>query len=120
MITIYQRSSCGSSQKAMHWLDNNRISYKKSNIECLSHKQLITILKLTDNGMEDIVKSQGNAKTKSKVKVLNQLKFNDALNYLQFHSEILRTPIIVSHKKLLIGFHSENIRQFIPHNNRML
>ena len=68
MITIYQRSSCSSSKKAMQWLDFNRLTYEKKKIDFLSRTQLITILSLTENGLEDIIKSQGDSKTRSKVK----------------------------------------------------
>lgn len=120
MITIYQRSSCSSSKKAMQWLDFNRLTYEKKKIDFLSRAQLITILSLTENGLEDIIKSQGDSKTRSKVKKLTTMTLNDALFYIQTHSEVLRTPIIISQKKLLVGFNSDDIRQFIPHTNRTL
>ena len=48
------------------------------------------------------------------------MTLNDALFYIQAHSEVLRTPIIISQKKILVGFNSDDIRQFIPHTNRTL
>lgn len=66
MITIYQRSSCSSSKKAMQWFDFNLLTYEKKKVEFLSREQLIAILSLTENGLEDIIKTQGDSKTRSK------------------------------------------------------
>ncbi|MFQ6323628.1 ArsC/Spx/MgsR family protein [Lactococcus garvieae] len=120
MITIYQRSSCSSSKKAMQWFDFNQLTYEKKKVDFLSREQLIAILSLTENGLEDIIKTQGDSKTRSKVKKLTSMTFNDALFYIQTHSEVLRTPIILSQKKLLVGFNNDDIRQFIPHHNRAI
>ncbi|MFQ6322512.1 ArsC/Spx/MgsR family protein [Lactococcus garvieae] len=57
-------------------------------------------------------------KTQNKVQEIYSLSFNDALRYLQLHPEILRTPIVITPKKILIGFHNEEICQFVPHVQR--
>lgn len=104
----------------MQWFDFNQLTYEKKKVDFLSREQLIAILSLTENGLEDIIKTQGDSKTRSKVKKLTSMTFNDALFYIQTHSEVLRTPIILSQKKLLVGFNNDDIRQFIPHHNRAI
>lgn len=113
MITVYYKKSCTSSKKAIKWLDNHNIKYNKCIISKISQKDLIHVLSLTDNGLESIVKTQGQSKIKKKIASLYELTFNGALDYLKSNSEILRTPIIFSDKKLLIGYHDVEIRQFI-------
>lgn len=90
----------------------------KMKIDFLSRTQLITILSLTENELEDIIKGHGDSKTRSKVKKLTTMILNEVLFYIQTHSEILRTPVIISQKKLLVGFNSEDIHQFILQSNR--
>lgn len=48
------------------------------------------------------------------MKKLYSLSFSEALNYLLLYPELLRTPIIFSENKLLVGFNSDEIRKFIP------
>lgn len=103
MITIYQRSSSSSSKKAMQWFDINRLTYEKKKIDFLSHPQLISTLSLTENELEDIINSQGDSKTRFKVKLLKSMRLNEALFYIQMNSEVLRTPIIISPKNFLFA-----------------
>lgn len=120
MITIYQTPSCSSSKKAIKWLINNEIEYNEQRIEFVSKDELVKILKITDRGIADIIKHPSDTKSTYKSNKLYTLNFNDALTYLQVYPELLRTPILISHKKLLVGYNSEEIRKFLPSKYRRL
>lgn len=114
-ITIYEKPSCNSSKIALRWLDNYNIEYEKLRINSISFNHMVSILKMTECGLEDIVRTQrAPVVVKKKVKKLYSLSFNEALNYLLLYPELLRTPIIFSENKLLVGFNSDEIRKFIP------
>lgn len=115
MITIFQRKNCSSSQKTIFWFKKYNIKYQEYNINSIPKQQLVQVLSLTDGGFTSIVKIQGDAQTQSKIKKLYQKKsFNNALTYLKMHPEILRTPIIFSDNKILIGYNEDEIRKFLP------
>ncbi|SFL58987.1 regulatory protein spx [Lactococcus garvieae] len=58
--------------------------------------------------------------TKATIKTLDAMSFEEAIDYLVDHVEILQTPIIVDKNQLFAGFNGSEIRQFIPSINRKL
>ena len=118
MVIIYYRKTCSSSKRALKWFDDHNIEYKKYQIERITKQKLLLLLSLTDNGIGDIVKSERHKKTREKLRNLYGMNLNEAIEYLQEHPEILRTPIIISHNKVLIGYHNTEIRTFIPDSKR--
>ncbi|MGV8956361.1 glutaredoxin domain-containing protein [Lactococcus lactis] len=60
MVIVYYRPGCSSSRKALAWLKEHDVPYKKYRIEQLSKEKLMAILTLTDNGLTDLFKEKGN------------------------------------------------------------
>lgn len=120
VLIVYYRSGCHSSIKTLEWLDTHGVVYKKYRIERLTKKNLLEILALTENGMLDLFKRRGDLKTRIKIKEVKEMTFNQALDYLAQHQDIVRTPILFSHNKLLIGYNDTEIRQFMPRDYRLL
>ncbi len=83
---------------------------------------MIKLLLLTDGGFDDILKNRRTMKgrTKATIKTLDATSFEEAIDYLVDHVEILQTPIIVDKNQLFAGFNGSEIRQFIPSINRKL
>lgn len=79
------------------------------------------MLRLTENGIDEIVKSTKRCTEDLHRKILQiqQMHFNEAVVYLSENVEVLQTPLIVDHNKFLVGYHSENIRQFALRYYRM-
>ncbi|WP_416274272.1 ArsC/Spx/MgsR family protein [Lactococcus formosensis] len=48
------------------------------------------------------------------------MTFDEYINYIIGNPELLKSPIIIDDSKLLIGFNSDNIRQFLPSFYRKL
>lgn len=120
MLIVYYRSGCNSSIKALIWLREHGVRYKKRRLEQLSHHTLLSMLALTENGMVDLFKRKSDFSTQEKIKKIQEMSFNQAIDYLSHHPEVLRTPIFFSHNKLLIGYHDTEIRQFMPRSYRLL
>lgn len=116
MIKIYYRSNCGSSRRALEWFQSYNIEVQKHKITDLNQKDLFTLLKLSDGGIEGIIKKSqnNNFKTNRKLISLMEMTFNDALYFLISHPGLLRTPIIFDDRKCIIGYNSEEIRTFFP------
>ncbi|WP_407281253.1 ArsC/Spx/MgsR family protein [Lactococcus formosensis] len=121
MMKIFYRASCASSKKALAWFRSHDIEIEAIRIGEITHKDLIQILSLSENGVFDIVKRSNSVAADENNKhreKLNNMKFNEALVYLKGHPALLATPIILDPTKCLIGFNSEQIRQFIPIKHR--
>ena len=122
MIKIYYKTNCNSSQKAMSWLDKHEPEIEKLSINQLEKKDIKEILSLTQEGILSIIKSStlSSVKIKNTIRHIADMSFNDALNFICHHPYILRTPIIIEKNNLLIGYHEEEIRKFIPRDYRRL
>lgn len=118
MIRVYYRSGCQSSIKVCSWFEENGIEIKKNNIRYISRQELILLLSMTNTGMEEIIKHKGNNQRNAEKWLTTEIKFNEALNFLKCHTEILRTPIILDNNKYMLGFNNEEIRKFIPAKRR--
>ncbi|WP_270252973.1 ArsC/Spx/MgsR family protein [Lactococcus garvieae] len=120
MITIYYRKTCTSSRRAIQWLNDHNIEYQLNRVEKIRKEDILLSLSMSENGIDDIVKLQGNAITQKKVVAIYGMSLSAAIDYLKRHTEVLRTPIILSKNKLLIGFHETEIRQFISRDYRQV
>lgn len=118
MITVYYRKTCSSSKRVLEWMNEHHIDYQIHRVEQISREELLYSLSLSENGLDDLVKLQGSAATLKKIRKLYSVKLNEALDYLKQHPEVLRTPIILTKNKLLVGYHEAEIRQFIPRSKR--
>ncbi|MFK4963005.1 ArsC/Spx/MgsR family protein [Lactococcus formosensis] len=121
-IKIYWRKNCASSKQALLWFETHRIAIECIEITKITHNELIKLLLLTDGGFDDILKNRltMKGKTKAAIKTLDLMSFEEAIDYLEEHVEILQTPIIIDKNQLFVGFNGSEIRQFIPSINRKL
>jgi len=117
-VTIYG-AACSSTRKAKQWFTRYGINYVERNVmkEPLTVHELQNILRMTVEGTDEIIS------TRSKVyKDLNldieALPLQDLLELIQEHPRLLRSPIIVDEKRLQVGYHEDDIRQFLPRKTR--
>ena len=63
MVTLYTTPSCTSCRKARAWLEEHQIPYTERNIfsEPLSLQEIKDILRMTEEGTEDIVSTRSKA-----------------------------------------------------------
>lgn len=125
MINLYCGTSSRTSRQAIAWFDDNKIKFKEKRIEQISQRDLVHILRLSENGFFDILKSaQGSGTRVHTIREhIKYSNFNEAIDYLMEHLDILRVPIIFDEHRLIVGYNSEAIRTFIPkeyRKNKML
>lgn len=124
IIKIYYRGCCNSSKSALKWFENKGFEFQKIRIREISLCDLITVLSITDGGIDGLTKNPCDKKITSKyirqLQLIDNMSFNEALIYLKNHPECLRTPIIIENNKCHIGFNQERVREFIPTNFRKL
>lgn len=120
-VTLYTSPSCTSCRKARLWFEEHGIAYREQNIfsEPLTVNDIKSILRLTEDGTEEIVSKRSRAYQELTVD-LDDLPLRDLYALIQEHSGILRRPIMVDEKRLQVGFNEEEIRRFLPRKVRAL
>lgn len=119
MVTIYTTPSCSSCRKAKAWLEEHQIEYVERKIvyEPLTEDEIKSILRLTDEGTEEIISQ--NSKTFQRLNIdINSLPLKELYQLLSKYPKMLRSPILQDHKRLVVGYNEEEIRSFLPRRVR--
>lgn len=121
MVTLFTSPSCTSCRKARVWLQEHDIPFEERNIfaEPLSLAEIKNILRLTENGTEDIISTRSKAYQALDVDV-NDLPMSELYELISKTPGLLRRPIIMDDKRLQIGYNEEDIRRFLPRKVRVM
>lgn len=121
MVNLYISPSCTSCRKAKAWLKKHNIDFKERNIfsEPLTKEELIQILRMTENGTEEIISTRSRAFQQLKVN-LDDLSIDQLLDLVEKNPSLLRRPIIMDDRRLQVGYNEDEIRRFLPRKVRRL
>lgn len=121
MINLYVSSSCTSCRKARAWLKKHDIPFKERNIfsEPLTKEDIVNILRLTENGTEEIISTRSKAFQELHVN-LDDLSIDQLLDFVEKNPSLLRRPIIMDDRRLQVGYNDDEIRRFLPRKVRRL
>ncbi|CDQ21021.1 regulatory protein spx [Halobacillus karajensis] len=119
MVTLYTSPSCTSCRKAKAWLEEHNIPYTERNIfsEPLTLDEIKEILRMTEDGTEEIISTRSKVFQKLKVD-FDQLPMQDLFDLIQENPGLLRRPIILDDKRLQVGYNEDEIRRFLPRSVR--
>ncbi|KRL64922.1 ArsC family transcriptional regulator [Lentilactobacillus diolivorans DSM 14421] len=119
MLNLYVAPSSASSRKARKWLIDNGIEFKERNISRipLTADEIKQILRLTENGTEDIISTRSNVFRKLHVNV-EDLTVTQLINLMVKYPDLIRRPLIFNDEQLQVGFSEEDIRSFLPRKVR--
>jgi regulatory protein spx len=119
MVNLYLTSSCGSCRKARTWLEEHQIDYIERNIitDPLTVEELKSILRLTENGTEEIISTKSKAFQELNLSI-ESLPLRELYKLIIENPQMLRRPIIQDEKRLQVGYNEEEIRSFIPRKLR--
>lgn len=117
-VTIYG-AACSSTRKARQWFVKNEIPYVERKIlsEPLSVKELQGILRMTVEGTDEIISTRSKVYKNLNMNLEN-LPLQELLGLIHKYPRLLRSPIIVDEKRIQVGYHEEDIRQFLPRKTR--
>jgi regulatory protein spx len=120
MITFYYGASSTSSQRAEDWFVKLGVEVCMKKINQISKEDLFQILFLSNKGFPEILKSKERTCSRydKLIQECQELTFNQALDFVLEHPELLRTPLIFNHHNLVIGFNEDEIRTFLPQGYR--
>ncbi|TYR79506.1 transcriptional regulator Spx [Priestia megaterium] len=119
MVTLYTSPSCTSCRKAKAWLEENDIGYVERNIfsEPLSIDEIKEILRMTEDGTDEIISTRSKTFQKLNVQV-DAMPLQDLYELIQQNPGLLRRPIIIDEKRLQVGYNEDEIRRFLPRKVR--
>ncbi|WP_010651970.1 transcriptional regulator SpxA [Oceanobacillus massiliensis] len=119
MVTLYVTPSCTSCRKAKAWFQEHHIPFTERNIfnEALTLDEIKAILRLTENGTEEIVSTRSKVFQDMNID-MEQLPLKDLYELLQKNPRLLKRPIIHDEKRLQVGYNDEEIRRFLPRSVR--
>lgn len=120
MIKIYTAPSCSSCKKAKAFFKKEEIPYQEKNIFVneLNEKELRDILSKTENGTDDIISTRSKVIKESKADI-DSMTINELIAFIRKNPSVLKRPIMVDETKVQVGYNSEEIRVFIPHEKRV-
>lgn len=121
MVDLYVSPSCTSCRKARAWLEKHNIPSKERNIfsEPLTKKELLKILRMTENGTEEIISTRSRAFQQLRIN-LDDLSIDQLLDLVEKNPSLLRRPIIMDDRRLQVGYNEDEIRRFLPRKVRRL
>lgn len=119
MVTIFTSPSCTSCRKALAWLKANQIPMIERNIfkEPLTRDELKMILRLTEDGTEEIISTRSNQFQKLNIN-LDELKLSELIDLLMKEPTLLKRPLMVDDQRLQVGYNEDEIRCFLPRTVR--
>ncbi|MBL3648907.1 transcriptional regulator Spx [Bacillus vallismortis] len=119
MVTLYTSPSCTSCRKARAWLEEHDIPFEERNIfsEPLSIDEIKQILRMTEDGTDEIISTRSKVFQKLNVNV-ESMPLQDLYSLINEHPGLLRRPIIIDEKRLQVGYNEDEIRRFLPRKVR--
>lgn len=119
MVTLYTSPSCTSCRKARAWLEEHDIPFVERNIfsEPLSIDEIKQILRMTEDGTDEIISTRSKVFQKLNVNV-ESMPPQELYRLINEHPGLLRRPIIIDEKRLQVGYNEDEIRRFLPRKVR--
>ena len=119
MVTLYTSPSCTSCRKARAWLEENAIPYTERNVfkEPLSRDEIKNILRMTEDGTEEIISTRSKLFAELDVK-LDDLSLSQLIEMTQQQPALLKRPLMIDEKRMQVGYNEDEIRRFLPHEVR--
>lgn len=119
MVIIYTSPGCASCRKAKQWLKDNNIEFVEKNIftSLLNEKEVKYILSRCENGTEDIISVRSKA-FQSLKKGIDDLSTKELVELIQKNPSILKRPIMLSKKSLVVGYDDDEITMMMPSDLR--
>lgn len=117
-VTLFG-STCSSSKKAIQWFMDHDIPYEFRHIvhEPLTEEEFFSILEKTEQGTEEIISTRSEAYQNLNVDFAS-ISLKKLYTYIREYPTLLRRPIMLDKKRVLVGYDVHEIRQFLPRNMR--
>jgi Spx/MgsR family transcriptional regulator len=109
-LTFYTYPSCTSCRKTKHWLKANQIDFTERHLfkETPTIDELKYILSLTTEGIDEILATRSQTFKRLDLD-FDELTVNELLELLHKEPKLLRRPILIDGKKLVVGYNPNEL-----------
>ncbi len=118
-VLFYTSPGCASCRKAKRWLEDNHINFVEKNIfsNLLSEAEIKYLLSRCENGTEDIISTRSKAYATLKTS-LDDMSLSQLTRFIQRNPSVLKRPIMLSERNMVVGYDDDEITAMIPVNRR--
>ncbi|MGV8958384.1 ArsC/Spx/MgsR family protein [Lactococcus lactis] len=118
-----KRQGENSGRKVENWLKERAINYETLSPYTLTSEHLWQMLRVSEEGFDGLILSKTRAKKSWQNLALRGVEYEtltveQMIEFILSYPQILRTPILFDENRLLVGYHEEKIRTFIPRHYR--
>ena len=115
MLIIYTSPGCASCRKAKQWLKDHDMEYIEKNLfsTILNEKEIRFLLERSENGTDDIISKRSKVIKASNLDIDN-MSMSELVRFIQLNPSILKRPIMMDERRLLVGYDDEEIGVFVP------
>lgn len=119
MVIIYTSPGCASCRKAKQWLKDNHISFVEKNIfsNLLKEGEVKYLMSRCENGTEDIISTRSKA-FQMLHKGIEEFSTKELVDLIQKNPSILKRPILLSEKTMVVGYDDDEITAIVPASMR--
>lgn len=119
MILFYTSPGCASCRKAKKWLEDNHIDFIEKNIfsNLLSETEIKYLMSRCENGTEDIISTRSKAFA-SLNGTMDELSTQQLARFIQKNPSVLKRPIMLSQKSMVVGYDDDEITTMVPLSKR--
>ncbi|MGN5650853.1 ArsC/Spx/MgsR family protein [Bacillus sp. Brlt_9] len=113
-LVVYTKSGCASSRKAVKFLDENNIPYKRVRLgkECtMSTTHLNELIRKSPTGFEGLV-------NRNKLKDLLDLSVKECKQFLTDNPTYFKTPILIGRHNFYVGYNDNFMSVFFTRELR--
>ncbi len=119
LIILYTSPGCASCRKAKQWLKEHDLAFVEKNIfsTILNKDEIKYLLNRSENGTEDLISTRSKA-FKQLGEDVDSLSINSLISFVQQNPSVLKRPILIDDKSMVIGYDDDEITSFIPSEAR--
>lgn len=122
MIEVYYAGNTNSGRKTMEWLEKQNLPFIEKKItknNPFKIEEIMQFLARAENGFDDLINSR--AKIFKELEAdLNQLSTSDLIDTIVRIPTLVKLPLIVDEKKIVIGYNENELRCFLPAEYRRI
>lgn len=121
MIILYSSPGCASCRKAKQWLKEKDLPFVEKNIfsTILKEDEIKYLLNRSENGTQDLISTRSKAYAEIGEKV-EDLSLKEMISFIQKNPSVLKRPIIINDKNLVVGYDDDEITSFVPKELRTI
>ncbi|HIY91181.1 MAG TPA: Spx/MgsR family RNA polymerase-binding regulatory protein [Candidatus Merdibacter merdipullorum] len=115
MIILYTSPGCASCRKAKQWLKDNQLPFVEKNIftTMLKEDEIKYLLSRCENGTEDIISVRSKAFQQLSCDI-DDLSVSALVDIVKKSPSILKRPIMISEKSMVVGYDDDEITTMVP------